>query len=158
MYANDSYNPGAITGNREAQMEWKHYWVKVVARYHVVIEGWPNSIPFKNLSTASSPLTSLNTLLQSWQDGMTYWKKLTSDEADKLIRDLKSKGEIQEPQPRRIRSDRGKKRKQRPVAEDSEDEFNPSLEEPKCRKRRKATTPATLDSDEMEDSASDGGI
>ena len=44
------------------------------------------------------------------------------------------------------------------MAEDSEDKFNPSLEEPKHRKHRKATTPATLDSDEMEDSASDGGM
>ena len=93
---------GAITRNKDAQMEWKHYWVKVVARYNVVIEGWPDGIPFKNLSLASSPLPVLNNLLHSWQDGMTHWKKLTSDETDQLIDDMKARGEIQEPEPRRV--------------------------------------------------------
>ncbi|KIL64910.1 hypothetical protein M378DRAFT_38922, partial [Amanita muscaria Koide BX008] len=67
----------AVTGNEDAQMEWKHYWIKVVARYNVMIEGWPTTVPFKNLSTASSPLVELNVLLQRWQDGTTYWKQLT---------------------------------------------------------------------------------
>lgn len=152
---NDSYDLiGAVTSNREAQMEWKHYWVKVVARYNVVIEGWPDSIPFKNLSTASSPLAVLNTLLQSWQDGMTYWKRLTPAETDKPIHDLKAQGEIQEPWPCGIQSDRSKKQKQRPAAlnSDDEDEFNPSPDEPNSNRSQKhwkaAIMAATLSNDD----------
>jgi len=55
-------------------MEWKHYWWKVVACHKVRIEGWPDSIPFKNLSEASSSLPELKMLLERWEDGRTRWK------------------------------------------------------------------------------------
>lgn len=100
-------------------MEWKNYWVRVVARYQVIIEGWPSNIPFRNLSAASSPLADLESLLQMWQDGTTYWKQLTASEAEKLINGMKERGEIQEPQ-RRTRSDRGRKRKRQDMITDEE--------------------------------------
>ena len=137
-------------------MEWKHYWVKVVARYNVVIEGWPDGIPFKNLSVASSPLPALNTLLHSWQDGMTHWKKLTLDETDQLIDDMKAQGEIQDPEPRRARSDRGKKRKRQLANADAGDEMDASLQNrpnvnARKRRRKAAITPATVESSEDEE-------
>ena len=142
-------------------MEWKHYWVKVVARYNVVIEGWPDGIPFKNLSLASSPLPVLNNLLHSWQDGMTHWKKLTSDETDQLIDDMKARGEIQEPEPRRVRSDRGKKRKRQLANADAEDEMSASLQNgPSLNGRKKhrkaAIMPATVESSDEFDGDSQG--
>lgn len=139
-------------------MEWKHYGQKVVARHHVMIEGWPPSIPFKNLSAAASPLADLDTLFCGWQDGTIYWKLLTSTEADKLIDDMMARGEIQEPVQRRSRSDRGKKRK-RQAAPDSEDESgngNTTVPADRNRKRQKktisaATAPSDPSSGDSED-------
>jgi hypothetical protein len=54
---------GEITGDENAQMEWKHYWRNVVRRHQVVIEGWPDAIPFRNLSETSNSLANLETLL-----------------------------------------------------------------------------------------------
>ncbi|KAM6492469.1 hypothetical protein JOM56_012193, partial [Amanita muscaria] len=68
----------------KARMEWKHYWEHVVCRYSVAIEGWPNTIPFKNLSEASTAYAELEMLLQQWRSGKTYWKKLTADELKAL--------------------------------------------------------------------------
>ena len=132
-------------------MEWKYYWTKVVARYHVMIDGWPATIPFKNLSIASSPLADVNTLLQRWQEGKIYWKQLTPAEAEKLIDDMKSRGEVEEPAPRHTRSDRGKKRKRHADNEDedrSDDEDHMELRTTKSRKPRKAAiSKATIASD-----------
>ena len=138
-------------------MEWKCYWQKVVARYHVIIEGWPASIPFKNLSAASSPLAELNMLLRSWEDGTTRWKQLTSTETEKLIDDMKARGEIQEPAPHRPRSDRGKKRKRQVAPADAEDEAGDSNAAmpgaDKHRKRRKAAISAPAIDDESSGSS-----
>lgn len=113
---------GDITGNKDAQMEWKYYWVKVVARYNVVIEGWPASVPFRNLSVASSPLKDLDLLLCRWRDGLTFWKNITAAKTDKLLEEMKQKGEVQEPI-HRTRSDHRKKQKQLPDEDkDTEDE------------------------------------
>ncbi|KAF8327672.1 hypothetical protein F5887DRAFT_827391, partial [Amanita rubescens] len=99
-----------ITGDENAQMEWKHYWRKVVARHKVMIKGWPDNIPFKNLSEASSALHELKSLLEQWQDGRICWKILTDEEAEHLFEEHSAQGEVPEAT-RRVRSDRGKKRK-----------------------------------------------
>jgi hypothetical protein len=136
-------------------MGWKNYWTKVVARYEVKIEGWPENIPFQNLSVASSPLQDLVILLKRWQEGTTYWKRLTSAETKELIAGMKARGEIQEPL-RRTRSDRGKKRKRQasPSASGTEDrdgsdlgsaDVQPSLN--KRRKRRVVVSAGIFDSD-----------
>jgi hypothetical protein len=101
-----------VVGDDTARMEWKHYWRNVVKRYHVIIEGWPDKIPFRNLSDASSPLPDLENLLRKWRNGKTYWKTLTEDEIKVL--DLEhdaqiENGELDAPIPRRRRSDYGKK-------------------------------------------------
>jgi hypothetical protein len=94
-------------------MEWKHYWRNVVKRYQAIIEGWPDNIPFRNLSDISSSLSDLEDLLRRWRCGTTYWKKLTARELQTLDleRDTQiTNGEVDAPAPRRRRSDYGKKR------------------------------------------------
>lgn len=110
-----------ITSDDTARMEWKLYWRKVVKRYQVIIEGWPDNVPFRNLSEASSPLPDLENLLHGWRGGKTYWRKLSDAEFHEL--DLKhnaqiENGELAPPAPRRRRSDYGKKR---PRAKDGTD-------------------------------------
>ena len=102
-----------IASDDTARMEWKLYWRNVVRRYQVIIEGWPDNIPFRNLSEASSPLHDLDNLLCRWRGGKTYWRKLSDAEFHDL--DLKrnaqiENGELAAPAPRRRRSDHGKKR------------------------------------------------
>ncbi|KAF8348045.1 hypothetical protein F5887DRAFT_837650, partial [Amanita rubescens] len=103
-----------ITGNPSARMEWKFYFRNVVQRYSVKIEGWPvNLVRFQNLSEVSSPYDSLKTLLNNWSSGKTYWRELSEDELEELVREREeeiAKGEIQVPAQRRLPSDRGKKR------------------------------------------------
>ena len=60
-------------------MEWKRYWSQVVRRYHVIIEGWPATVPFKNLSEMSVSLHEFEKLLQRWRQGETYWKEITQE-------------------------------------------------------------------------------
>jgi hypothetical protein len=101
---------GIITEDESVQMEWKHYWRKVVAHHKVAIEGWPDNIPFKNLSEASSALHKLKSLLEQWQDGRIHWKKLTDEEAERLFEEHRAQGKVPEAT-RHTQSDRGKKRK-----------------------------------------------
>ncbi|KAI6033556.1 hypothetical protein BKA83DRAFT_4121013 [Pisolithus microcarpus] len=68
---------GDVTGDLKAKMQWAQYFQNVVTRYQVVIEGWPEMIPFANLSSASSSLAQLEL-------GATYWKALLDDELNQL--------------------------------------------------------------------------
>ena len=102
-----------MTGDESARKEWKHYWRNVVKRYQVIIKGWPDNIPFRNLSETSNSLSNLETLYRKWCCGRIYWKKLSSQELQDL--DLQrnhqiEQGEAEAPAPRRRRSDFGKKR------------------------------------------------
>ncbi|KAI5994435.1 hypothetical protein EDD15DRAFT_2165994 [Pisolithus albus] len=101
-----------VTGDPKAKMQWAQYFRNVVTRYQVVIEGWPERIPFANLSSASSSLVQLEVLLRKWQLGATYWKTLSDDELTQLQQRRNEgieNGEIEE-HSRRTRSDKGKKR------------------------------------------------
>ncbi|KAI6036211.1 hypothetical protein BKA83DRAFT_4042354 [Pisolithus microcarpus] len=101
-----------VTGDPKAKMQWAQYFRNVVTRYQVVIEGWPETIPFANLSSASSSLAQLEVLLRKWELGATYWKALSDDELNQLQQRRNEgleNGEIEE-HSRRTRSDKGKKR------------------------------------------------
>lgn len=119
---------GAITGDPEVRMQWKHYWRNVVRRHHVLIEGWPTKVPFKNLSETSSSITDLEDLLRSLRSGNIHWRELSDEEFERVDAEREvelEKGNIQEPTPRHRRSDRGKKRSKcqsRPIIESSGDE------------------------------------
>lgn len=93
-------------------MQWTHFFRNIVKRYSVVIEGWPEKIPFVNLSTASSSLIDLEMLLRKWRSGLISWKRITPEQLEDMEKDrdkdLES-GTIVENR-RRVRSDKGKKR------------------------------------------------
>ncbi|KIJ59025.1 hypothetical protein HYDPIDRAFT_171016 [Hydnomerulius pinastri MD-312] len=103
-----------MTGDPNANMQWAHYFRNVIQRYLVVIEGWPDGIPFANLSNVSSALSQLEMLLRKWESGTIYWKQLTEAEFEELRekqnQQLQS-GEITE-HTRHTHLDKGKKRKQ----------------------------------------------
>jgi hypothetical protein len=104
---------GEVTGDKNAQMEWKHHWWNIVSRYQVMIEGWPEAIPFCNLSETSNSIADLETLLWKWRYGKTYWKKLTSTELKKLDcehNEQIKRGEVELPAHRHHHSDFGKTR------------------------------------------------
>ncbi|KAG1793274.1 uncharacterized protein HD556DRAFT_1443705 [Suillus plorans] len=130
-----------ITGIPKATMQWTEYWRNTVQRYNVVCEGWPSTIPFKNLSEASSALSELRMLLNKWESGAIKWRYLEEEEYERLLQECLQKidgGEIIE-RTRRQRSDKGKKR-----AHTSD---NPSTH------RKKAYKSAdTIESDEERDS------
>ncbi|KAL4077484.1 hypothetical protein J3A83DRAFT_4087980, partial [Scleroderma citrinum] len=73
-----------ITGEPRAKMQWAHYFHNIIACYLVTIEGWPNCIPFTNLSTVSSALLDLEMLLRMWESGSIYWKQLSEEEYEAL--------------------------------------------------------------------------
>ncbi|KAG1899557.1 uncharacterized protein F5891DRAFT_953738 [Suillus fuscotomentosus] len=103
-----------VTGDDRAKMQWVHYFRNVIQRYQVVVEGWPNNIPFTNLSKVSSAIPDLEMLLRKWESGATYWKAIDDIEFERLRRErdegLES-GDIID-QRRRTRSDKGKKHRQ----------------------------------------------
>ncbi|KIK81080.1 hypothetical protein PAXRUDRAFT_38842, partial [Paxillus rubicundulus Ve08.2h10] len=73
-----------ITGEPKAKMQWTYYFQNITQHYMVIVEGWPNSIPFANLSGITSSLPQLEMLQCKWEMGMTYWKKLTEGEYSEL--------------------------------------------------------------------------
>ncbi|KAG1752342.1 uncharacterized protein EDB91DRAFT_1243121 [Suillus paluster] len=108
-----------ITGDPHTNMQWAYYFRNIVQCYQVMIEGWPDNVPFANLSQVSSALPELNRLLRKWESGATRWKTLTDEEFDKILHehnDQLNHGEINDHR-RRTRSDKGKKRK-KPAATD----------------------------------------
>ena len=94
-------------------MRWTHYWQDIVTRHHVIIDGWPDNVPFKNLSDVSSSLQALESLLRKWESGEVFWKLLTDAEFKEM--DLERDASIEngttlEPRARCTCSDKGKKR------------------------------------------------
>ncbi|KAI6029222.1 hypothetical protein PISMIDRAFT_107954 [Pisolithus microcarpus 441] len=55
------------------RMQWVHYFQNVVTWYLVVIKGWPDEIPFTNLSNVSNVLHQLEGLLCKWELGSVHW-------------------------------------------------------------------------------------
>ncbi|KIK35796.1 hypothetical protein CY34DRAFT_26524 [Suillus luteus UH-Slu-Lm8-n1] len=111
LYIFFNLEPQEITGVPKATMQWANYWHNIVQCYHVICEGWPTHIPFKNLSEASTSLPELQMLHKMWKDKLIFWRLLDEDEYQWLQQERSEKldtGEIVEPY-RRPRSDKGKK-------------------------------------------------
>ncbi|KIK32734.1 hypothetical protein CY34DRAFT_27164 [Suillus luteus UH-Slu-Lm8-n1] len=111
-----------ITGNPRANMQWTHYFRNIVQRYQVMIVGWPDNIPFGNLSKVSSSLSELERLFDMWDKHVTCWKTVTDEEFAKMYEERNEElesGQIEDIR-RRTRSDKGKKRK-RPAATNDKD-------------------------------------
>ena len=94
-------------------MRWKFYWRDVVERYRVVIKGWPNNIPFANLSVVSSGVPTLETLLRKLESGAIHWQSISEEEYEDLnkqrIIDIEN-GVVAVPDSCKKRSDKGTKR------------------------------------------------
>ena len=58
--------------------------MKAIQHHKIIIKGWPNAIPFKNLSKGLGALMELENLLEMWQIDMTYWKAITEDKLQVL--------------------------------------------------------------------------
>ncbi|KIK13572.1 hypothetical protein PISMIDRAFT_35964, partial [Pisolithus microcarpus 441] len=80
-----------ITGQPNAKMQWAHYFCNIVVHYLVSIEGWPDCIPFTNLSTISSVLLDLEMLLRKWEAGSTFWKLLNNQDYEVLCHERDAK-------------------------------------------------------------------
>ncbi|KAG1743986.1 uncharacterized protein EDB91DRAFT_1026027, partial [Suillus paluster] len=65
-----------VTGKSKAKMQWADYFHNVVNPYQVAIKGWPEHIPFTNLSNVSSTLPDLKFLLDCWKMGAMAWNIL----------------------------------------------------------------------------------
>ena len=50
---------GELINDPKGKMHWTHYWQDVVTCHHVIIDGWPKDMPFKNLSNGLSSLPAL---------------------------------------------------------------------------------------------------
>jgi hypothetical protein len=72
------------TGDSGARMQWSHYFRNVVQCYQVAIEGWPDNMPFANLSQVLSARSDLEKLYSRWESKETKWKVLTDDEFQEL--------------------------------------------------------------------------
>ena len=129
-------------------MQWTHYFHNIVGHYLVIIEGWPERIPFTNLSTASSVLPDLELLLRLWESGGIFWKKLSEAEYEALCHEHDAKlnsGELVE-HTRKTRSDKGAKRtRQKTVAQKSNHTFKSSEIVPSDTEDEGTHTPASED-------------
>jgi len=102
-----------VTGVSGLTMKWKTYWESIVTTHRVQIEGWPSKIEFAPLTQACSGIGDTERLLKSWENGDTYWRKLTEDQyaKQKQLRETRTEGsEIEVDRSRKTRSDKGKKR------------------------------------------------
>ncbi len=95
-------------------------------------------------------------LLERWEDGRTRWKRLSDEEAERMVEERKAQGEVSDGV-RRTRSDRGKKRKRLSNSTandflDEDEEGDDQMEQcksRKIRKRRKVTSAEAISSDEF---------
>lgn len=67
-------------------MRWSQYWRDIVNEHLVVIEGWPEDIPFRNVSDATGSLAKLELLCVRWIVGSTCFRKVSFEEHDEMIK------------------------------------------------------------------------
>ncbi|KAG1839894.1 hypothetical protein DFJ58DRAFT_627185, partial [Suillus subalutaceus] len=130
-----------ITGNPQATMQWTEYWRNIVQCYCIVCEGWPSTVPFKNLSEASSSLPELKMLQDKWESGAIKWRHLEEEEYQQLLQERLQKidnGEIVERTCRQC-SDKGKK-------------CTRTSDNPSTHKKKAYKSADTVESDEKRDS------
>ncbi|KAG2108476.1 uncharacterized protein F5147DRAFT_773676 [Suillus discolor] len=86
-----------ITGDPDARMQWTHYFRNVVQHYQVAIEGWPDNIPFANLSQASSACPNLEMLYSKWEsNGRKEAQRARSCHKPKLPQKYKSSETVED--------------------------------------------------------------
>ncbi|OSC97083.1 hypothetical protein PYCCODRAFT_1377920 [Trametes coccinea BRFM310] len=71
-----------VTRKDELRMKWSTYWRDIVYEHAVAVEGWPDDIPFENLSSATSSLARLELLCVKWMVGTTRFRSVPLEELD----------------------------------------------------------------------------
>ncbi|TFY79398.1 hypothetical protein EWM64_g4614 [Hericium alpestre] len=110
-----------VTGDPDVTMAWANYWEKIVVGYCVDIIGWRAGVPFKDFSTNSMPPWRLELLIQDWESGRTYFKRLSDEEYTerRLQRQAQiDAGEIEWKRKRLKRVDSGESRPQAQIGPD----------------------------------------
>jgi hypothetical protein len=103
-----------------ATMKWKFYWRDIVRQHRVIIDGWPTDIPLGNISDVATSLPALERLHYSWSTGTTKFRPIDDAELQMLETERQQNiesGKENEPEPRKVRCDKGIKRKAGQVAE-----------------------------------------
>lgn len=99
-----------VTGKQKAKMSYKNFFEDVVTHYQVKIEGWPEHIPFGDLSEVVTNIHNIKTVQQTWLTGKTKFHVLKEGEYQILFEE--NENMIVEGQKDRsskqIQSDKGK--------------------------------------------------
>ncbi|KIK14149.1 hypothetical protein PISMIDRAFT_31880, partial [Pisolithus microcarpus 441] len=98
-----------ITCNPNAKMQWMAYFAHIVTQHLIIVAGWPDNIPFVNLSSVSSSLPQLKWLLHQWETGEIHWQHITQQELSRMQDEQCTQtemGQVIKPK-HRTRSDKG---------------------------------------------------
>ncbi|KAJ8073039.1 hypothetical protein PM082_019907 [Marasmius tenuissimus] len=147
------------TGQLKLQMEYKHYRVRLVKKWHVRLTGWPSHIPFVNAhDMRDEEVREIYELLRS---GSVRWEVMNNkqygQEMDKLDKDIEN-GTL-EPPTRAERSDKGKKHntsKSKQAANESGSVPTPSTSSGSKPKKSKKTAKSTSQGKRARPEHSDG--
>ena len=103
-------------------MQYKHYIIRIVHEYKVMLTGWPTNGPvFGNPSHMSSYYPALVSLQEALKSGVCHWERITERKRKEVVRDyIKSGGSIENGK-RAERSDKGKKRETKAESRDLND-------------------------------------
>ncbi|KAI0259616.1 hypothetical protein BC834DRAFT_974102 [Gloeopeniophorella convolvens] len=103
-----------VTGDADIDMKWgAGYWHKIVKTHRVIIKCWPPNITFACLTKSCGSIGDLRVLLTEWEEGKTYWAKLTDREFSEEERERNNKikaGLLPPDKRRKSRNDKGKSR------------------------------------------------
>ncbi|KAL0056581.1 hypothetical protein AAF712_016814, partial [Marasmius tenuissimus] len=97
------------TGQAKLHMEYKHYRVRLMKKWHVKLAGWPSHIPFVNAhDMRDEEVREIYELLQS---GSVRWEVVNNKEDEREMKKLKGdiKNGTLEPPTWAERSDKGKR-------------------------------------------------
>ncbi|OSC96577.1 hypothetical protein PYCCODRAFT_1377310 [Trametes coccinea BRFM310] len=143
----------AITSDPRATMHWTRwtFFRFVFLAYGVKLVGWPQEIPFVNLSHKSMTSTNIRALLDAWASGQMRWVEATPRELLAADHDSRNacpgpRFRVQAPHPPGGRNDIGKRR-ERPTIDSAK--FPPRYVRDGPKSRR------YIDSDEEKDDIED---
>ncbi|KAL0575882.1 hypothetical protein V5O48_006104 [Marasmius crinis-equi] len=106
-------------GTENQAMQYERFDTTITLRYRVIVEGWPQGIPFQKPSAFGGALDPLFRLRNAWQAGEAHFRKMNDEEFQKWQADRAEKirtGDII-PKTRKKRSDAGVKRSKGEVQE-----------------------------------------
>ncbi|KAL0576684.1 hypothetical protein V5O48_005311 [Marasmius crinis-equi] len=106
-------------GTENQAMQYERFDTTITLRYRVIVEGWPQGIPFQKPSAFGGALDPLFRLRNAWQAGEAHFRKMGEEEFQKWQAERAEKirtGDIV-PKTRKKRSDAGVKRSKKGAGE-----------------------------------------